>query len=203
VWVSWLCPLLAGEAQCSYAAWMKSRYRDVKRSDPTFDLAAWNAAHTALLARRTQELLDTGWRVRIENENAFRLKGASAILAGKPDLLALREGVVRVIDGKTGQPKNRDWHQCLIYMWAVPKVWPEFTGWTIEGEVAYLTHAIPIAAQELSRERIDAIGAAMKAVAGSATPEPHPSAAECARCDLDGCRARIEGGIAEAMVAEF
>lgn len=203
IWVSWIVGLLAGEQQCEYAAWFKSHYRYEKRPDETFDTAAWTADHTALVRQRSRELVDDGWRVRLENENAFRLKGAAAILSGKPDIVAFRDGVVRIVDGKTGQQRDRDYHQVLVYLLAVPKCWPELKGHAFEGEVFYRTGPVPIGGHELTPERIAAIGDAVKRIAASVGPEPVPSPMECARCDLAGCAARIESAVTEVAVPEL
>ena len=45
----------------------------------------------------------SGYDVRIENQNAFQFRGHSAILAGKPDLLVLNKDRILIIDFKTGQ----------------------------------------------------------------------------------------------------
>ena len=39
-----------------------------------------------------------------ENQNAFRLIGQTAVLAGKPDLIALNSATGRILDVKTGKP---------------------------------------------------------------------------------------------------
>lgn len=203
VYTTWITGLLAGEQECVYASWFKANYRYSKREDTSFDLAAWSADHTKLLRERVAELTADGWRVRVENENAFRLKGATALLAGKPDLVALKNGTVRVVDVKTGQPRNRDWHQVLVYLFAVPKCWPELAGYQFEGEVRYRNHGIPIAGRELTAERVQAIVDTIKAVAATTQPAPRPSAGECRWCDVGDCQARIEGGVPETAVAEW
>jgi hypothetical protein len=203
IWISWLTPILAGEQQCIYAAWFKSHYRYTKVPDPTFDMAAWTADHTDLVRRRATALIDEGWTVRLENENAFRLKGATAIVAGKSDIVPIRDRAVRIIDGKTGQQKGRDWWQVLLYLFAIPRCWPELADHTFEGEICYRTTSVPIGGHELTPERIQAIGAAVKAVAAASVPTPVPSAAECSRCDLADCTARATALVAEATVEAF
>jgi CRISPR/Cas system-associated exonuclease Cas4 (RecB family) len=203
VWVSWLTGLLAGDQHCVYAASVKSHYRYTKRQDGTFNLAAWNADHSALLRRRYAELIGEGWRVHVEAENAFRLKGQCAVLAGKPDLIAFKDGIVRVIDLKTGAPRNKDWWQVLIYMFAIPRIWPELVGDHLEGEVAYNMRQIPIPARDLTPARVLEIGAMVQAVASDEPPDPRPSASECAFCDLADCTARIDTVVATATAAEF
>jgi hypothetical protein len=115
----------------------------------------------------------------------------------------LRDGRVRVIDGKTGQLRNKDFHQVLIYLLAVPKVWPELAGHALEGEVCYSAHTVPVAIQDLSAARREAIGATVKAVAARIPPRPVPSAAECRWCDVAECSARIDTAVPEGVVSEF
>lgn len=203
VWVTWLTGLLAREQQCVFASWHKAHFRYAKLPDSTFDSAAWTADHAALVQRRAGELVDEGWRVRIENENAFRLKGQSAIVAGKMDIVALRDGVVRIVDAKTGQQKHRDFFQLLIYLFALPKCWPELADHAIEGEVCYRDHTVPIGGHELTATRIAEIAAAVKAVAAAAPPQPVPSAGECGRCDVASCTARVDSDIVETAVGDF
>src|SRR4051812_20477199 len=195
VYATWIVGILAGEQECVYAPWFKSTHKYTKRDDGTFNLAAWTADHTALLKERRDELVADGWRVRVENENAFRLKGAAALLAGKPDLIALKDGTARIVDIKTGQVRNKDWWQTLVYMFAVPKCWPELAGMAFEGEVRYRTHGIPINGRELTPERVRAIADAIKAVSAQTAPAPQPSAAECRFCDVGDCTARVKGGV--------
>lgn len=203
VYTTWITGVLAGEQECVYAPWFKATHRYQKRDDGSFDVAAWTADHTALLKSRRDELVADGWRVRVENENAFRLKGAAALLAGKPDLIALKNGTARIIDIKTGQLRNRDWWQTLVYMFAVPKCWPELAGLVFEGEVRYRSHGILINSRELTPERVRAIADVIKAVSASVQPEPKPSAAECRFCDVGDCTVRVEGGVPETAVAEW
>lgn len=204
VWVTWIAGLLAGDTQCTYAPWVKAHYSKYEKRPDTFDSAAWMTAHTALLERRWRQLEAEGYLCHLENVNSFRLKGAAAILAGKPDLIAVRDGVIKVVDAKTGQVRRKDYWQILLYMFALPRVWPEWATHTIEGEAYYSGQpGIPIRSSELNREKIQAIAAAIKAVADPNQPVPTPSAAECRYCDVASCAARIETEIATGAVADF
>jgi len=203
IWCSWLLPVLSGENQCVYAPWFKSHYRYTKVADASFDRDAWTADHTALLRQRAIELEAEGWHVRLENENTFRLKGSTAIVTGKPDIVAIRGDVVRVVDAKTGQQRGRDWWQVLIYEFAIPKCFEDLARHRFEGEVCYRSGPVAVRSHELTAERIDAIVAAVKAVAATVAPTPVPSAAECGRCDLADCTARVSTPVAEALVGDF
>ena len=194
VWVSWLSKLLAQDDQCHYAAMIKSRYRYEKRPDPTFDVAAWSEQHTQLLAARANALMHDGWTISLENENAFRLIGTTAILGGKPDAIARKDDRVRIVDAKTGAQRRAHFWQVLLYLYAVPRKWPEYAHALIDGEVCYGTPdaLVPVAvpAYELTSERVKQFGALIQLVA---THEfaPTPSAVECRYCDIAACAARI------------
>src|ERR1044072_2725074 len=191
VWVSWLTPLLAGEAQCQYAAWVKSHYRYPKRRDASSYLAKWSADPAALVRRRQAELQAEGWQVEVEGANAFRLKGSTAILAGQPDVVARRHGDVLVSDAKTGTPRTRDWFQVLVYLAAWPKAFGVVDATRGTGEGCYPTHRISIAPDELTADRADAIWTLVRQLA-TTEPAPTPSPRECGFCDVADCTARID-----------
>ena len=48
--------------------------------------------HTALVNRERESREKLGYTVFTENQNAFRLRGRNATLAGKPDLIAVKGG---------------------------------------------------------------------------------------------------------------
>ena len=65
---------------------------------------------TALLNKRRAGWEVGGFNVDIEGRNSFHLRGRSATLAGKPDLVARRDDEAVIIDAKTGQ-ENRESHR--------------------------------------------------------------------------------------------
>ena len=76
-------------------------------------------------------------RVFVESQNAFRVKGKVATLAGKPDLVVLDDRDATIIDVKTG--REQAWHrvQVMIYQYALPLAVPEYRDLRISGEVVY------------------------------------------------------------------
>ena len=73
------------------------------------------ARHTKLLNEHRDLWIQGGYETRIESQKAFRLRGQTATLAGKSDLLVLSNDHVLITDVKTGQ--ERPWHryQPMIY----------------------------------------------------------------------------------------
>ena len=196
LYCTWIAKYLSGERQCLWALWFQSRFRYGKVASD-FDLAAWSADHDALVAKRAEELKAAGYTVRLENENYWQLKGQTAMLAGKMDIVARKKGYCIVLDGKTGQQRKRDWWQVLIYMIVLPMVWNSGT-MRISGEVFYKDGSrIQIepeeVTQEIQKKLFDLIR--MIGSAGMMPPAKTPSIPECGMaCDIsrNDCDARID-----------
>lgn len=182
IYVTWLAKLLGGQ-QCVWSAWFKAHYKYDKFEEQALDLAKWNQDHTRLMAARKRELQRDGWTVSTEEQNEFKLKGATAIVAGKPDLVAVKGDRVLVVDGKTGRERESDIWQVLIYLFAVPKSRPDLPT-TLEGEVHYPHGDINLTPAELTPERLAQLVALIKTVAGDAPPVKKPSRDECRRCNI-------------------
>src|SRR6185295_17362145 len=168
VWVTWLTKILAGEGQCLYQPWLKAHFRYDKRPDTTFNLA--------------------GWVVTLERQNAFQLFGKSAILAGQPDIVAVRPGETLVVDGKTGQQRHSDLWQVLVYMVVLPRCRENLTN--IRGEVCYKSHRVPVEREELTPARAEAIYKLLRTIAGERLATT-PSQKECGFCDVADCADRF------------
>ena len=70
--------------------------------------------HTALLNERRTNWEHGGFDVDIEAQNSFELRGRSATLAGKPDLITQRDGQAVIVDVKTGQESASHIVQVMI-----------------------------------------------------------------------------------------
>src|SRR5262249_31185716 len=129
VWATWITKLLAGEASCTWSAWFRAHHCAAKFDRPgDFDLDLWQIEHTALIRRTAAEFAGKGYAVTVENQNQFVLNGKGGIFAGRPDLVAMRDGEGWVIDAKTGQPRASDRIQVMLYCWALPKTNPAYAG---------------------------------------------------------------------------
>jgi hypothetical protein len=92
-----------------------------------------------LVEKTAEALRNEGWTVSVEDQNRFSRRGkrTNATIAGKPDLIAVKSDVVRVIECKTGAPRGSDCMQVLIYMLLLPYVRSECKGRRVYGEVRY------------------------------------------------------------------
>lgn len=204
VWVTWLAKLLGGQ-QCVWSAWFKAHHRYQKYEEQAADLAEWNKAHTRLMSARRRELEQDGWTVFVEDANAFKLEGHAAIVAGKADLIAVKDGHVLVVDGKTGRERESDIWQVLLYLYALPKSRPDLaSGAIVEGQVFYKHGDVSLTLDELTPERLQRIVDLVKAVGGDEPPPKKPSREECKRCNIGhkDCPERV-GEPKAALVGEF
>ncbi len=205
-WVTWLKPILSGEGQCEFAPWFKSRFQyDKVPSD--FNIASWNADHTALLKKRVAELEREGWTVQVENRNKFTINGKATTLAGKVDIIATKPGRLLVSDAKTGQQRNSDFHQVLVYLFAIPMAFPDLAqGRVLAGEVAYKDRVVPVPADFLKPERRQEILNVLAMIGSSKAPPKAPSQAGCQFCDISAvdCDARFaEGSNVDLTTSEW
>ena len=189
IFVTWLTGLLAGKAQCEWAAWYRARFKyDKVQSD--FDLAAWTTAHDALVLQRAREFEADGWKVQRENQNWVRVTGEHAVLVGKPDLIASQGGQFTIADGKSGDTNPKDWHQMLLYLYMVPMAWKRPT-LRMTGEVFYVGHRIEIFPEEFTADLKSTAFALVRRIAGPEPLKRVPSIPECTRCDIADCPDRM------------
>ena len=135
---------------------------------------SWN--HTALLNEQRESWELQGYSVLTEAQNSFNLRGSSAVLAGKPDLVAKRRDQITVIDAKTGRPSPAHTTQVLIYMYALPLALERYKGLSIAGQVAYPDHVVDIPADAVDGNFVENPGPPHTppgvADAGQAAPQP-------------------------------
>lgn len=191
VWVTWASKLLAGDAHCRWAAWYRAHYQYDKRPDPDASrLAAWTADHDRLVRSVQARLEQDHWSVTIEDQNRFYLHGTQGILSGKPDLIAKQKGQkLRIVDGKTGEPRKSDWWQGLIYLIALPLAWKADL-W-LQAELVYRDHNVFIEPEEATPAIRADLFALLREVTGSAEVKRTPSVSECGRCDVLACPDRM------------
>ena len=102
-----------------------------------FDTTAWMLEHTTLVNKERESLEGTGYVVHTENQNLFRLRGTTATIAGKPDLIGEKTNEILISDAKTGHRSPSHRAQVQIYQYAVPKALTQFQGKQARGQVRY------------------------------------------------------------------
>jgi hypothetical protein len=204
-WTTWLTALLAGEASCWFAPWVKSHFKIDKLERSDFDLVAWKAQHTDMVDARVTQLRADGWTVTVEDQNFFTLRGRTGTLSGKPDILAIRDLDALVIDCKGGKHRTADVQQVLLYMFALPLGTRLQEGMRLSGEVQYRDGSVHVRPDDFTPELRKRITDAMLRVSAEAQPLAVPSVRECAFCDVGAsdCQARMESTTTEVTVSEW
>ena len=202
IWVTWLTKLLVGKNSCEWAAWFRAHYTNFRRAPDDFDSAGWQMNHTALLNEVRDRLQTEGRTVFIEKQNRFVLRGTSATLGGKPDLIALSGDKGVIYDVKTGQPSASDHVQVMTYMYAVPRALGQYRNMAFDGVVAYQDYEVTIPASAVNKEFIDRLATLIRRISRAQPLEKTPSAMECGFCQIskEECPERVDSEPDEGLV---
>ena len=169
-----------------------------------FDQAGWLMNPTALLNQQRQTWEQQGYTVLTEGQNSFNLRGSSAVLAGKRDLVARRRDEITVIDAKTGRLSPAHATQVLIYMFALPRALERYKGLSIAGQVAYPDHVVDIPADAVDGTFVENLGGLLRRLVSEIPARRVPSSGECRFCEITpaDCPARAEEGPLEEGVTD-
>lgn len=206
VWVTWLPRLLSGESSCEWASWFKAQHEGDSWTlvASGFDLTKWLTDHTALLNQSREAWERRGYSVLTEEQNRFNLRGKSAVLAGKPDLIACKDDEVVVIDTKTGRSSTAHPVQVMLYMYALPKALERYRGLKLTGQVAYSDHVVDIPAEAVDETFVQRMGQLITRLASDMPARRIPSPGECRFCEITpaDCPERVEEGPTEEGITD-
>ena len=201
IWATWLTKLMVGETSCEWAAWFKARHESwsYKKVPSDFDATTWQINHTALLNRIHGDLENEGKTVFTENQNHFSLRGPSATLGGKPDLITTSGSKGIIYDAKTGKPSPSHHIQLMVYMYAIPKALKQYNGVEFEGKVVYEDQEVVIPSAAIDKTFVDNLGQLIRRVSSATPARKVPSAVECGFCNLtkEDCPERAAGDVME------
>ena len=158
IWATWLPRLLTGENSCEWAVWFKAHHQDWTRTPSEFNQAQWMLDHTALLNEHITNWEVGGLDVDVEAQNRFELRGKSATLAGRPDLVARRDDEAVIVDAKTAQENPSHVVQVMIYLYAVPKTLEKYRNLKPKGQVTYRDHTVRIPADAVNDPFVQNLG---------------------------------------------
>ncbi|MCL0099877.1 PD-(D/E)XK nuclease family protein [Dehalococcoidia bacterium] len=196
LWVTWLTKLLVGENSCEWAAWFRANHESwsYEKTPSTFDATEWQLQHTELLNKIRNQIETDGDTVFTENQNSFHLRGRTAVLGGKPDLVTVSGTTGTIFDAKTGQPSPSHHVQVMIYMYALPKAMGQYDKVIFDGKVVYPDHEDYIPNTALDDTFIENLGKLIQRMASSDPARRVPSGMECGFCNITkaDCPDRIE-----------
>lgn len=74
IWATWLAKILSGESSCEWAAWFRARHEGwQKASNGSFE--GWQLKYTKLLSKARDRWQEREYRVQVEDQNFYRLRG--------------------------------------------------------------------------------------------------------------------------------
>jgi hypothetical protein len=189
VWVTWLSKLMAGEVQCQWAPWFRTHFTGYVRAPSDFQLAVWTVDHNQLLDELAKERSALGEGVYREEQNKFRVRRSSGlVLAGKPDLVAIdKESQCTVYDAKTGNPRQSDIIQVMLYMMCLPYASPLYKGKELEGCVVYSAERrSEVPAKAIDKPFQKRVAYFLNILDAENPPNRTPGPIECQFCDITG-----------------
>ena len=200
IWVTWLTRLMVGESSCEWATWFRAQHdgcsweKAQRGFGQSYNMAESQMKHTALIATVRDAWEGQGYKTFTENQNAFRLRGKTATLGGKADLLALRGNGGTIMDVKSGKPGPSHIAQVMVYMYAIPKAQGQYRGMVLDGQVVYPDHVVDIPASAVDQEFIGNMGRLICRVSAAEPARRVPSLTECRFCDISSaeCPDRVE-----------
>jgi len=184
--VTWVSRIMGGEARCLWSAWFRGHNANYQLEESAKDWSEWTADHNEMVHREAEWLRRSGYVVTVEGLNNLKLEGQTGIvMSGTPDLIAVKDGTVRIEDCKTGQPRVAHRYQVMIYMAILPLVRPDLADFAIEGRLIY-GEGIH---KEIVHDDLDPVFkrdlfGLVRALGGAEPPPRAPSANECAFCTI-------------------
>lgn len=208
IWVTWLTKLLTGEASCEWAGWFQAQHdgKSWTALPGDFDSTTWQIEHTAARNKYQENLEDRGFDVSTETQNYFHLKGRTATVGGKPDLIARKQNRGIIADIKTGQPRSSDHVQVMLYMYAVPRAFPEkYRDVGFEGRVVYGEREVPVPSSAIDDKFVERFADLIRRLASENPARLVPSFGECRFCKIPAteCPDRVEEDTSTASVDDF
>jgi hypothetical protein len=187
IWVTWLSKLMSGEVQCHWGAWFKTHYTDYRTQPIDAQLASWTVEHNQYLTELINERQALGEITYKEDQNKFRVKRASGlVIAGKPDLISYNKatGQYTVYDVKTGNQRQSDIIQVMLYCYCLPYASPIYKGKMLDGCVVYKTDRIEVPSKMVDDAFTKKAVYFLNILEFPNAPDKCPSSVECEYCDL-------------------
>lgn len=179
---SWLAKYLSGDRQCLYAMYGQANYK-LPKPDSDFDLETYKLQHQEALDAYADQLRQAGYTVHTEDANEFKLRSRiGAVISGQPDIIAIRDDEVLVVDIKTGRKAAKDIAQVKIYMSIIPAVKVHGIKTVPTGRLVYSDDEFDIEPENVTTEFKARIATLIQPVGEDEPPAPTPSSGECRFC---------------------
>ena len=174
--VGWRLPrLMTGENSCEWAVWFKAHHQNWAKVPSDFNQAEWMLNRTSLLNEKKSQWEARRQKVYVEGQNSFRLRGQSATLAGRPDLIVVRSNDALIIDIKAGREQPAHFVQIMIYMYALPRALQQFQHAKLAGEIVYPTRTARVPMGSLHTQFKTDLGSLIRRIAADKPAARVPS----------------------------
>jgi CRISPR/Cas system-associated exonuclease Cas4 (RecB family) len=183
-WVTWLASLLAKEKLCKYAVWLPTQYQ-FEKPPSNYD----PSEHDEMVIQRASQLQAEGFTVYVEYANSLKVNGKiyDICVAGRPDIVAIKDSWVVVEDCKTGKRRDSHRFQVLLYMLLLPLA-PETKhhckGHTPHGRVVYPDGTVEIPAWAVDRQFKQHLRQTIATICSTTPPNQTLSNWECRYCNI-------------------
>jgi hypothetical protein len=187
---------MAGDTKCHWGSWYKTRYTGYKKAPSDFQLTKWTIEHTQLLDTLIKQRGALNEATYIEDQNYFKVKRSSGlVIAGKPDLVTINSlDQCKVYDVKTGNPRQSDVVQIMLYMMCLPYSSPRYRGKKINGCLVYKDGTCTeVPEKAIDNDFRDQVTYFLNILQTPVSPDKIPSSSECQFCEIGSpdCGERI------------
>ena len=194
--VTWLSEILANEKECEYSLWQRTHHQ-FESKPSTYD----PSEHDEMVIKRAEKLQNEGFTVSVENQNSFKYKSPNfdICVAGRPDIIPIKNDWAVVEDIKAGKPRNSHIMQVLLYMAILPFA-PEtqhlFNGHIPHGRLVYRDQILELPKWYVDQKFRQRLWQLMAMLCNSQPPNPKPSQWECRYCKIPfaNCPAKLNQG---------
>lgn len=181
---SWLAKALAGDRQCLFSLHLQANFY-IPKGESDFDLEGYKLKHQAVLMQYVDVLEGEGYTVHTEDTNSFRVTTKTgAVISAKPDVVAIQEDEVLVVDIKTGKPRASDIAQIKLYMAMLPLAGCHSICEIPAGKLVYQDDTFDIASTEITTKFKQQVSGLIGGIMTKKAPPATPSARECCWCPL-------------------
>ncbi|MGE5660354.1 MAG: PD-(D/E)XK nuclease family protein [Actinomycetota bacterium] len=154
--------------------------------------------HDEMVIKRALQLQNEGFTVYVENQNSFKYQGQyfDICVAGRPDIIAIKDNWAVVEDIKTGKPKDSHKMQVLLYLSMLPFS-PEtkhlFKGYIPHGRLVYRNQIVDFPKWSVNQQFRQRLQNLIAILCHSQPPNPTPSHWECRYCPVPSayCSAKM------------
>lgn len=182
--VELLSKLLGKEKLCNFSVWLPTQYQ-VEKPPSNYN----PSEHDEMVIQRAAQLEAEGYTVYVENANSLKVNGRifEICIAGRPDIVAIKDSWVVVEDCKTGKRRDAHRFQVLLYMLLLPLA-PETKhhcqGQTPHGRLVYPDGTVEIPAWAVDGQFKQLLRQTIAMLCSATPPNPTPNNWECRYCNI-------------------